>query len=715
MKLFFDSILYSYAQIFFSNRKWFGAVAMLISFIDFQVGVMGLLGVALSNAFALYLDFDKEKIRNGFYGFNGILIGAAIAYFFQLTPFVILLAVVFIFLAFFMSASLEHLMAQIFNLPGLSLPFIITLYVFLIVVTSFNGILFRDVISSSDAWIAGLPDWANLFFSSLALILLQSKAVAGVAVLALILAFSRVMFLNTIIAFALNYFIIDLLFPQPSYAFLILTSFNAILTAFALGGSMIIISKKTVPLILMNILFVIIFTLFFEKILAEKLLPVLVIPFNIVTLSTIYSLKFRRESTDLTLLYFKPGSPEENYYYHTTRTSRFSRFKYLFPEFPFMGKWKITQAFDGKYTHKDAWKYAWDFEIVDENGNLFEGDGLSVTDYYCYNTPVTAPLGGKVVRVIDGIPDNKIGEVNLEQNWGNTVIIDHGEGLFSSLSHLKRKSILVKEGDEVKKGQVLARCGNSGRSPQPHLHFQFQLTDKLGDKTYKFPIAHYIARDCKSDEEKLFIFDFPKEGEIVKNIDTHKPIKNAFTFKLGDEFVFECDYDGERFTERWKVDVDILNTLYIQNEQGDRLNIYETEKMFYAANYVGKRKSALYMFYITASKVPLGFSEKLTWEDLFPISAVLGGAVRFISEFFLLFTETIKARAEFKWSKNERHEFELLSKLEIKGRKLFSFFKKEGYGKILLDMEKGIGEISFTINGKVFNAKKGEIKDEEGY
>ncbi len=712
MKIFIDSVLYSYAQIFFSNRKWFGAVALLVSFIDPAVGIMGLLGVTLSNAYAFYLKFDKEKIRNGFYGFNGILIGAAIAYFFQLTPFVVGLAIVFIFLAFFVSASLEHLMANIFNLPGLSLPFIITLYIFLIVATSFQGILFRDVIPSSDVWISFFPDWLNLFFSSLALILLQGKVIAGIVILLLILAFSRVMFLNTIIAFAVNYLIIALLFPQPSDAFLILTSFNAILTAFALGGSMIIISKKTIPLLLLNIFFVIIFTLFFDTILSERLLPVLVLPFNVVTLSTIYSLKFRKESTDLTLLYFKPGSPEENYYYHTTRTARFSGFKFLFPEFPFMGEWKITQAFDGKYTHKDAWKYAWDFEIVDEKGSFYHGEGVDVNDYYCFNTPVTAPLDGKVVRVIDGIPDNPIGEVNIERNWGNTIIIDHGEGLFSSLSHLKRKSILVKEGEEVTKGQVLARCGNSGRSPQPHLHFQFQLTDKLGDKTYKFPIAHYIARNSEGNES-LHIFDFPEEGEIVKNIDTHKTIKNALTFKLGDEFTFECELDGNKFTETWKVDVDIMNVLYIENNFGDRLNIYETEKLFYAANYVGKRKRALYAFYLVASKVPLGFSEKLVWKDVFPISSVLGGPVRFISEFFLLFAETIRALGEFYWVKNDKDNFDLISKINIYGKGILSFFKKEGYGKVSITTKNGIEEIYFTMENKIFKAKRGESVNEK--
>ena len=71
-----DSILYSYAQIFFSNRKWFGSIAMLSTFIVPQIGIMGLGGVMLSNLLAYLLKFDKDKIESGYYGFNGLLFGA---------------------------------------------------------------------------------------------------------------------------------------------------------------------------------------------------------------------------------------------------------------------------------------------------------------------------------------------------------------------------------------------------------------------------------------------------------------------------------------------------------------------------------------------------------------------------------------------------------------------------------------------------------------
>ena len=53
---------------------------------------------------------------------------------------------------------------------------------------------------------------------------------------------------------------------------------------------------------------------------------------------------------------------------------------------------------------------------------------------------------------------------------GGIIIIDHGAGLFSSYCHLSKK--LVKVGDLVKRGQVIALSGASGRVTGPHLHFE---------------------------------------------------------------------------------------------------------------------------------------------------------------------------------------------------------------------------------------------------
>ena len=704
MKYFADSIVFSYSQIFFCNRRWFGYLALLSTFIIPEMGALGLLGVIISNSLALYLKFDKEKIRDGFYGFNGILFGVAASYYFQLTPFVVSLVVIFLIITFFISAVLENYLYISFNLPGLSLPFILTLYIFFIFITNFNVIYYKDLNFIDYSFTANLPDYIQYYFKSFSLILFQSSTLTGIILVIGILLFSRVMFINSIIAFAINYIFVSLIFSTPSENLIILTSFNTILTSFALGGSLVILSRKTTILMILSSIMIIVFTGFFIKFLSNYFLPVLVLPFNVVVLSTIYSLKFRQDFTDMALLYFKPGSPEENFYYHQNRESRFGNFKALFPELPFFGEWKVSQAHNGEITHKDKWKYAWDF-IIEENDNQYTKLGEDVEDYFCYNVPVNATLDGEVVSVTDNIPDNEINEPNVKENWGNTIIIDHGQGLFSSISHLKPDSIKVEEGDKVKKGDVLAHCGNSGRSPVPHLHFQFQLSDKLGDKTYKFPLAYYLEKE--GEKLSLNTFEYPKEDTIVSNIEIHSTIKKAFDFKLGSEFKFKCKLNDETFTENWEVKIDILNNLYIESDRNAKIFLYPEEKLFYITNFIGNNKSSLYYFYLTAIKIPMGFNKDLVWQEEYPISIVTKNIIRYLSEFFLIIKPLVSAKSifNFKTRKTTEEDFIIESNFNAKGKALFSFYDKIGNGSLTIDNDGFIKSISFKDKQNNFTSK----------
>ncbi|GAB2909226.1 M23 family metallopeptidase [Streptomyces mayteni] len=55
---------------------------------------------------------------------------------------------------------------------------------------------------------------------------------------------------------------------------------------------------------------------------------------------------------------------------------------------------------------------------------------------------------------------------------GNHLVLDLGDGVYAMYAHLRRGSLTVRPGDRVVAGQQLARCGNSGNSTEPHLHFQ---------------------------------------------------------------------------------------------------------------------------------------------------------------------------------------------------------------------------------------------------
>ncbi|MCX7772457.1 MAG: M23 family metallopeptidase, partial [Clostridia bacterium] len=55
---------------------------------------------------------------------------------------------------------------------------------------------------------------------------------------------------------------------------------------------------------------------------------------------------------------------------------------------------------------------------------------------------------------------------------GNTIIIDHGGGIATLYLHIKNGGLLVKEGQTVKAGDVIAKVGSTGLSTGPHLHFE---------------------------------------------------------------------------------------------------------------------------------------------------------------------------------------------------------------------------------------------------
>lgn len=125
-----------------------------------------------------------------------------------------------------------------------------------------------------------------------------------------------------------------------------------------------------------------------------------------------------------------------------------------------------------------AQRYAYDFVITDDDGRTHRGDGTANEEYYCFDEPILAPADGAVVSV-----RNNHRDYHRTNGWldplqrsilGNNVIIEHAGGEFSVLAHLERGSVAVEPGERVDRGQRIARCGNSGNSTEPHLHFHVQ-------------------------------------------------------------------------------------------------------------------------------------------------------------------------------------------------------------------------------------------------
>jgi murein DD-endopeptidase MepM/ murein hydrolase activator NlpD len=115
-------------------------------------------------------------------------------------------------------------------------------------------------------------------------------------------------------------------------------------------------------------------------------------------------------------------------------------------------------------------RFAYDI-VVARDGATHSGDGKHNTDYFAYGQAIVAPGDGVVATLEDGVPENVPGEMNPAHAAGNYVIVDHGDGEFPLLAHMIPGSFRVKVGDRVRAGQEIGRCGNSGNSSEPHLHY----------------------------------------------------------------------------------------------------------------------------------------------------------------------------------------------------------------------------------------------------
>lgn len=207
---------------------------------------------------------------------------------------------------------------------------------------------------------------------------------------------------------------------------------------------------------------------------------------------------------------------------------------------PFAGEWYV---FNGGVTKNSShsWdilpqRFAYDFLKVDQEGNSFCGDKKNLNSYFCYGQDVLAPADGIVVTVKNHFPDSRImdgGQPDPDalDIGGNRIMIQHGKNEYSTICHLQPNSIVVKKGQRVRRGDRIAKCGNSGNTSEPHIHFQVQNTAGFYSSA-GLPIrfsnvdarvyANYSAIDPRPRPEKADIQEgYIHRGLMVEAPDNH--------------------------------------------------------------------------------------------------------------------------------------------------------------------------------------------------
>ncbi|MCD4711622.1 MAG: urea transporter, partial [Bacteroidales bacterium] len=572
------------------------------------------------------------------FGFNSLLVGLGLGVYFEPNFQLVLVILMGAILTLLIAVSLQGVIGK-YALPYLSIPFLLSIWVMTLATKEFEalGISERGIYTFNDLYTIGgdplvrvyewwndlhLPKSLRVYFISLGAILFQYNLLSGIILSIGLLLFSRISFSLSLIGFYTAYLFYEIIgadISELSYSYI---GFNYILTSIAIGGFFIIPSKKSYLWVVLLIPIVAMITISLSRVFAIFSLPIYSLPFNLVVLLFLYALKFRiKPSVTLSEVLIQHNSPEKNLYAFHNDVVRFRQHEQKPVILPFLGTWTVSQGHDGEHTHKDEFRHAWDFVITNMEEKQFMGSGDLLTDYFCYNKMVLAPADGTVEYVVDRIPDNVVGEINLKENWGNTVIIKHDEHLFTSLSHLKEGSIKVKAGDTIKEGDKIGRCGNSGRSPYPHLHFQIQETPYIGSVTKEYPISYHILHQENSFDLKSFAV--PALGDQISNIERNELLYSAFHFIPGKRFHFDEIMNGEQRKSSWEVNTDPYNNAYIRCQQSGAMAYFVNDgNLLFFTHYSGNKKCLLYYFFMATFQVQQGFYQDLTITDSYPLNLI---------------------------------------------------------------------------------------------
>ena len=124
--------------------------------------------------------------------------------------------------------------------------------------------------------------------------------------------------------------------------------------------------------------------------------------------------------------------------------------------------------------------------------------------------------------------------MSRETHVGNCVVLDMGDGHFALYAHLKAGSIPFSVGDQVRRGSVVGRIGNSGNSEAPHVHFSFGDTSdpfSAEGMPYVFERFDLIGIQIPPEDEFLTV------GIEIADLDNATRTRHEREMPLGDPLI----------------------------------------------------------------------------------------------------------------------------------------------------------------------------------
>ncbi len=675
-KDFIKELLHAYSNLFFIRNQVLGLILLCATMFNRNIAVSGILGLVTALLFSRFIGIKKDDPVNKLLTYNALLTGFAVGFIFKITYLSVLLTVGMSILTVLLTYTISSALYLYFKLPVLNIPFTISATIIYLASGKYSSLIVDSFYKQEYFNLEFLPGYIQGLLRAAGILIFMPYDIVGLILLLAILLYSRITFFSAVVSYYAGIFFLSLLKGSIPLAFAEISSFNFILVGAALGGMFLIPSKRTYLLTLTAVLgsvFIIdaasVFWVSFG-------IPVFTLPFNLTVLLYIYvlgSVKYvMMNSTGL-------EQPEMALVDHLNYANRFD---WVTPSInlPFSGKWTVYQGFDGEWTHKGFWKYAYDF-VISENDRTHADDGSGKEDYFCFGKPVLSPADGTVVEVFDDLEDNDIGEVDKASNWGNYIIIYVYSGYYIELSHLKKGSVKVKKNDQVTKGQLIAECGNSGYSPEPHLHVQVQLSHLIGSPGVEFTFNSFKINGGDTAVKYL------EKSDTVIPLATSKSLSRKFQFVLDEEYKYNI-FVNETNTEKLvlSVKMDTSGTYYFCDAEDNRLYFGTDKDRFVYYKYEGGNNSSCRYFFLALPSIPLTDDEDIGWEEFVPDNILKASNMPLLVK-------------SFNHKMNRVSAYYRRSGKDIVEGRISAGEIKIAETKLFLDGRKGIGKIELDLNG----------------
>ncbi|MBY0546524.1 MAG: urea transporter [Candidatus Obscuribacterales bacterium] len=613
-------LLEGYGSFFALNQPLSKALILFCALLQPSSGLLGLLGglgVLLAHRL-LQFQAENERIEI----VNGILFGMLVGSLYAPSALSAILTLAGALLVSLTGAFLADILRQA-RLPLLGLPYAIVSFMILPVAAWLNV----PLAPLAQIYTLPLPLFLTSLLNPLGAIYFNGTPLGGLLVLTGFAVSSRYLALIAIAASFISYVYLSVLGISTSSTLFLIAQMNGVLTACVIGSLYAVPGRRSVIVALMAALITCTVALCLARLLWVFSLPALALPFVLVTYCCLVVFTARRGRTWACFWLSSPSLPETSLERILVAKVRGIDSGSIALRAPFAGSWQVYQGFEGDHTHRGQWRYALDFFQV-QRERSFVDSGASLQDFHCFGKPVVSPAFGTVVSCRADLPDNRPGDVDTTNNWGNFILIRLDCGLYVMLAHLQRNSVRVQVNHRVHPGMMLAAVGNSGRSPQPHLHMHVQEDAVPGSVTVPFHLTAVLTQRGEDFVYALSAVPGEKDNLVVPT--NNIALKRALRLTVGTRFDFDLVVGGSAPVGRSvEVKLDIYGQFRLETDSGASMGFTLNDDFLAVYNRVGPKDELLDGLMLSLGMTPLT-EGRVRWNDLVPRRILPLGRIKHI-------------------------------------------------------------------------------------